>query len=100
MPPNSITAAFETTSSRLSCEAGASSGSTVARGERAGDAAPQLRLPVRLDLVDQTVDLGAHERVEALAHRREPERLGERLAVACMLGAVAREHARSDHTAC
>ena len=41
----------------------------------------------------------AHRRGEALAHGVEPERPGERRAVAPVLGAVEREHARPDDLA-
>src|SRR5256885_4297000 len=45
---------------------------------------------------DQCVALGLDERPEALAHRREPQQLGERVTVPRMLGAVAGQHARPD----
>src|SRR5256885_7066037 len=45
---------------------------------------------------DQCVALGLDERPEALAHRREPQQLGERVPVPRVLGAVVGQHARPD----
>ena len=56
-----------------------------ARGERAGELAPKLRVAVGLERVDQRVDLRLDERREPLPHGGEPERLGERIAVARVL---------------
>ena len=66
-------------------------------GERAREAAPQLGPPGRLEGVDQPLGLRGDDGGEALAHRVEAERARERRAVAAVLGAVEREHARPDH---
>ena len=46
--------------------------------------------------VDEPLGLGAHERPEPLVDLTRPERRHVRLAVARVLGAVARQHARTD----
>ena len=69
---------------------------TIGGGERAREGAPQLGLAVGLDGVDQPVDLGGDDLGEALAHRLQAKRARERRAVALVLVAVEREHARAD----
>jgi len=65
------------------------------RCQRTRQAAAQLRAPVRLDRVDQPLGLHPDERREALLHRVAAERPRERVAMAAVLGAVEREHARA-----
>ena len=67
--------------------------------QRPRELAAQLRAPVRLDRVDQPLGRRLDDSREALAHRVEPERPRERVAVTAVLGAVEREHARPDDLA-
>ena len=73
------------------------SAATIAATESGPAIAPEVGRPVRLDRVDQRVDLARDHGREALADGVEPERARERVTVAPMLLAVEREHARPDH---
>src|SRR5581483_4173415 len=63
---------------------------------RTCELAPQLGAPVRRACVEQRVDLVLDERPEPFLHRGGAEGASEGRPVARVLGAVAREHARSD----
>ena len=64
--------------------------------QRSGELAAQLGAPRRSDRVGEPLGLLGDDGAEARVHRRQPERRGERGAVARVLVAVEREHARPD----
>ena len=64
-------------------------------GERAGELAPQLCPPGRLERVDETVGLGCDDRLELSPHLVETEAPRERISMPVVLGPVGREHAPS-----
>jgi hypothetical protein len=65
--------------------------------QRPRETAPQLCSAGRLQRVDQPLGLLGHQRREARMHRPTAKRASERVAVAAVLLAVAREHARANH---
>ena len=65
-------------------------------GERCGQAPAQVAPPGRAHHADQPVRFTGHERFQLLVHGGLAERAGERAPVPVVLGAVQREHARSD----
>jgi hypothetical protein len=67
--------------------------------QRTRESAPQIRAAVGLDRVDQPLGLLRHLLREAGPHGGEAERAGEGVAMAAVVLAVEREHARTDDLA-